>query len=273
LPLALPSPSVLAASFVPGIKEISKTIKMAFKAASDLAPPAPKAKAKPKAKPKAQNARVDTGVAHAKAQAKKDQDCKGHSVDKREFHAFLMSLVFYLELAEFFEICDGAHDDDQKLSCRECLKGKDRLAEWGVSEDMLREKFAGVDIWVPHMKFDDFAEWIMGFRWAAVTLKLDDSDDEEAVVEAGRRAVKESADLTFAGLGAESEMNMMKVTESFNRWDADGSGGISEEEMADVLKELNPEITDAKIKLLFSAADTNSDGIINIEEFCKFIFG
>jgi len=257
----------MAGSFVPGVTEMTKTITFAFKCASELGPNTAKA---PKEKKQAEIARVNTGVTHQKGKAKGDKE-KG-SVDKREFHAFLMAFRYVLELAEWFELCDGGFDDDQKLSCREALKGVKKLASWGVSEEMLREKFSSVDVWIPLMKFSEFEEWIMEFRMAEMTLKLDDSDDEEVQFHAGRATLVQNVDLTFADLGAASELNQCKVKEAFQNWDKDGSGGISEEELATVMKELNPDFTDLKIKLLFDNADKNRDGMIDFNEFLAFVF-
>lgn len=262
----------MAGSYVPGIQEMSKTIKLAFKASCELAPPKSPSHDSPKVT-KSTSAKIDTGVDHRKSpKSKHGKDKEKGGVDKREFHAFLLALGFYLEIAEFFEQCDGGHDDDQKLSCREVLKGTEKLAAWDISEDEVREKFSDVDPWVASMKFDDFSDWIMSHRMDNINLKLDDSDDDEVQYQAARATVKEGVDLTFSDLGAESQSNMMKVKEKFQTWDSDNSGGISCEEMANVMKNLNPDFTDKKVKLLFQAADVNNDGMIDIDEFMAFIF-
>lgn len=263
----------MAGSYVPGIKEMTKTIKLAFKASCDLAP----AKGSPRGQPKSpqrreSSAKIDSGVAHAKSKKNPGKEKEKGAVDKREFHAFLLALRFYLEMAEFFELCDGGFDDDQKLSCREVLKGKEKLEAWHITEEMVREKFSGVDPWVATMKFDDFADWILSHRMGSIRLKLDDSDDEEVQFEAARVDMEKSVDLTFQDLGSSSDLNMIKVRESFQTWDSDNSGGISCEEMAAVMKTLNPDFTDKKVQLLFQAADVNNDGMIDIQEFIAFIF-
>lgn len=261
----------MGGSYVPGVKEMTKTIRHAFKVSSELAPPSDKpGKAKAKAK---SSAKIDSNQAVSpKKGNKKDEDAKGKSVDKREFHAFLVAMRFLLELCELFETMDGACDDDQKLSCREVLKGKDKLEEWEISEAMVREKFTGVDPWVAHMKFDEFTEWVMGIRLEAMSLHLDDSDDEEVQYHAARKDLVDGVDVAFKDLGAESDLNKMKVRETFASWDSDGSGGISWEELAAVMKELNPTFTENKVKLLFEVADANKDGLIDFDEFLTFIF-
>jgi len=161
---------------------------------------------------------------------------------------------------------------DHKLACREVLKGKDKFAEWGISEEMLRAKFAGVDSWVPHMTFVELADWIMKYRMEDLHLKLDDSEDEEVQFEAASATLKASVDLSFPELGADSDLNMLKIKEVFAAWDNDNSGGIEFEELASVMKALNPDFTDRKCRLLFEAADTNHDGIITFDEFFVFVF-
>lgn len=259
----------MAGSYVPGIgaEEMKKCITHAFQASSTLAP----SSGQPAVKKTQSSAKVSTGVAHAKSKGKKKGD--GESIDKKEFHAFLVALKYYLELVEFFEQLDGAFDDDQKLSCREVLKGKDKLESWGISEDMVKtEGFPDVDPWKATMKFDEFAAFIMGHRMAELDLKLDDSDDEEVQKLAASAEMKAGVELTFSSLGAESDLNQMKVKEKFAAWDDDGNGLISYEELAAVMKKLNPSFTDKKCQLLFDAADTNKDGSIDMNEFVEFIF-
>lgn len=64
-----------------------------------------------------------------------------------------------------------------------------------------------------------------------------------------------------------------KVRELFRKWDSDGNGVISEEELADVLRELCPHFSPEHIRALFQAADVNGDGSIDYEEFINFLAG
>jgi len=217
-------------------------------------------------------AKVDTGMAHIVGKPHQHQDAKGKSVDKREFHAFLVALRCYLELAELFEICEGKNEDDQKLSLRNLMKGKDTLAEWGVTEEMVKEQFKGVDNWTSILDFSHFADFVMTVRMAAMHLHLDDSDDEEVQVCAASAIIRPAMHLVFEDAGEDSELNKHKVRETFNEWDADGSGGLEFEELAAVMKELNPAFTDAKCRLLFEAADENKDGVITFDEFLHLVF-
>ncbi|CAL1155761.1 unnamed protein product [Cladocopium goreaui] len=62
------------------------------------------------------------------------------------------------------------------------------------------------------------------------------------------------------------------VLAAFKRFDQDGNGSISREELAAVLKELNPDFEDATLHQLFSSADASGDGQLQLEEFIAWIF-
>merc|ERR1711879_39408 len=101
-------------------------------------------------------------------------------VDLKEFHGFIAAFRWYLELAELFEHLDAHQEDDQKLSLRECWKGKDQLAKWGVREEQLQEHFQGMEPEEPKWKFENFAKFCVEQRWEqemTVDLELD-TDDE-----------------------------------------------------------------------------------------------
>jgi hypothetical protein len=279
----------MAASYVPGIPndEMLKSIQFAFKVASELLP----CQKKPKKSKEPVGAKVDCGQNSKDLSSRKSNgslgcsskslsssDFKrgisssgGRNVHRRAFHAFIMAFRHYLEFAELFEICDTGKDHDHKLSCRECLKHKDLFGEWGISEEMVKGKFVGVDLWVAHMEFREFAEWVAAIRLDLFALKLDDSDDEEVLFEAASSSMKESVHVPFQELGTDSEMNKIKVQEVFEEWDTDHNGSLSCEELSSVLKALNPTFTDKSCKLLFDAADTNGDGLVDFEEFLAFV--
>lgn len=263
----------MAATLVSGIKEMTKAIRFAFKASSELAPTkAHRAKVKKQA-----SAKVDTGMDKTwgktlSIHSRQSNQAPKATVDRREFHAFLVSLRYYLEVAELFENMDGAFTDDQKLSCRECLRGKETLARWGLTEEMVRERFKEVDVWTPLMTFQEFAEWVMAFRWEGITLALDDSDDEEVQYHRAKSDMIEAVDLPFSDLGTESDLNKIKIKEIFVKWDLDKSGGIEEEELAAIMNELNPCMTKDIAKRLFTVADVNKDGVIDYDELVEFLF-
>lgn len=64
------------------------------------------------------------------------------------------------------------------------------------------------------------------------------------------------------------------ILAEFRKFDADGDGGISEEEMTTVLKALNGEnFTDDNAARLFSEIDVNNDGRVSVKEFVAWVCG
>jgi calmodulin len=199
-------------------------------------------------------------------------------VDFKEFHAFIMAFRYYLELAELFDHLDALHEEDQKLSLRDCKQGLEKLEVWGVSSAMLDEEFKDVEFWTPKWKFPDFAKFCVGKRWSQMELELElDSDDEEVLVEEGKASLQDAADI--ADLrdrrrreGEELKEDRKQVLDMFAQWDSHQSGKISEAELARVIQTLNPDITAEACKTMFEEADVNNDGSIDYEEFCLWLF-
>jgi len=59
----------------------------------------------------------------------------------------------------------------------------------------------------------------------------------------------------------------------FMRWDRDGTGEISLEELGIVLKEVNPNFLDDEIRTLIRHMDRDGNGIIDFREFIQWITG
>eukprot|EP00435_Cladocopium_sp_Y103_P000388 s4523_g1.t1 len=63
------------------------------------------------------------------------------------------------------------------------------------------------------------------------------------------------------------------VLEAFQKFDKDGNGSISREELVDVLRTLDPDDWDNNsIDHLLASADANGDGALQIDEFLRWIF-
>lgn len=201
---------------------------------------------------------------------------KAAKVSMKEFHAFLIAFKYYLQLLELFEWIDGQAEDNQKLSLRECRRAIFLLNGWGITEEELEEKFKGVDAWTSHMKFKDFAEWCIDESGCLNRLQLDDSDNEDVVH--GKTMHKlhsqHSVELKSEGYGVVPTNNVSNqelVLNLFRQWDVDGSGSITEAEMAAVLTALDPDLTAEQVSMLFSKADHDKDGNLDMNEFLSFI--
>jgi len=58
----------------------------------------------------------------------------------------------------------------------------------------------------------------------------------------------------------------------FRSWDQDGNGTISMSELQRVFRKLNPDMTSEELATIFRAADTNTDGVIDMDEFTTWLF-
>lgn len=63
------------------------------------------------------------------------------------------------------------------------------------------------------------------------------------------------------------------LTAVFRKYDENGDGTISTEELRAVLGRVAPELTAKELDLLFTQMDTNRDGVIQYEEFVSFVEG
>ncbi|CAK9026470.1 unnamed protein product [Durusdinium trenchii] len=75
-------------------------------------------------------------------------------------------------------------------------------------------------------------------------------------------------------MGGESlkDASIAKVQQALEEWDANLDGRISEDEMATALKILCPRMTQEVIKNLFSQADLNKDGFVDVNEFVQWLW-
>lgn len=62
-----------------------------------------------------------------------------------------------------------------------------------------------------------------------------------------------------------------EVAEMFDRIDEDGDRSISFEEFAGLLREMDHDNTNTRLRVCFDAIDTNQDGRVSFDEFCAWV--
>jgi Ca2+-binding EF-hand superfamily protein len=62
-----------------------------------------------------------------------------------------------------------------------------------------------------------------------------------------------------------------EVEEMFDRIDENGDRSISFEEYSGLMLELDHAKTDAELRTGYAAIDTDRDGRVNFEEFCRWV--
>jgi len=67
--------------------------------------------------------------------------------------------------------------------------------------------------------------------------------------------------------------NMEQVKAMFERWDADGNGTISKDELKQVFRALSSDMSDNDIETMLLAADQNADGVVDYKEFIDWLSG
>ena len=61
------------------------------------------------------------------------------------------------------------------------------------------------------------------------------------------------------------------VLEAFQRYDADGSGGISREEMAAMVAQLRLPVTDSYVTMAWDSYDVDGSGALDLPEFASMM--
>mmetsp|Transcript_129427 Transcript_129427/g.414855 ORF Transcript_129427/g.414855 Transcript_129427/m.414855 type:complete len:174 (-) Transcript_129427:80-601(-) len=69
----------------------------------------------------------------------------------------------------------------------------------------------------------------------------------------------------------DDEEDVEKIVGVFKKWDTDGDGVISLEELERVLIILNPSFTKKDLMMIFKQADANKDGKIDYHEFTAWL--
>mmetsp|Transcript_24183 Transcript_24183/g.38737 ORF Transcript_24183/g.38737 Transcript_24183/m.38737 type:complete len:443 (-) Transcript_24183:144-1472(-) len=79
---------------------------------------------------------------------------------------------------------------------------------------------------------------------------------------AGSISIKDCGD---GGMGA--------LVDAFARWDKDGDGTITSDELAAVLKHVNSKFTEVTVQKMMKEIDTDGDGFITLDEFIAWLSG
>mmetsp|Transcript_35809 Transcript_35809/g.64992 ORF Transcript_35809/g.64992 Transcript_35809/m.64992 type:complete len:438 (-) Transcript_35809:466-1779(-) len=80
----------------------------------------------------------------------------------------------------------------------------------------------------------------------------------------------EDGAVTVADLGEGSHASLI---ETFMKWDEDGDGTVTPEELEKILRKVNPKFTAVSVEKMMKEIDANGDGFIDIHEFVDWLSG
>jgi len=190
-----------------------------------------------------------------KGESKKAKKENESMVDHSEFHALLIAFRQFIEMDIMFDSIDK--DGTRMLNWKELEQALPKLEDWNLGKKSEVKKRWFKDDWTESLKYEDFAEWAINKKLGGLKLQLDENDAFESLQE---HMLKQDG---YEQCG--------KLLKAFEKWDSDGNGKITEEELYDVLNELDKTFTKEKATELFKAADANQDGNIDYAEFAKWI--
>lgn len=81
-----------------------------------------------------------------------------------------------------------------------------------------------------------------------------------------------SSSLTTTQTQENSQTQLEALITFFEKYDTDGSGLISKDAVASILKALNPAFLDAQLDAITNKVGVNKDGTININEFINWLY-
>eukprot|EP00928_Gymnodinium_smaydae_P003626 TRINITY_DN1128_c0_g2_i1.p1 TRINITY_DN1128_c0_g2~~TRINITY_DN1128_c0_g2_i1.p1 ORF type:complete len:511 (-),score=137.29 TRINITY_DN1128_c0_g2_i1:255-1745(-) len=179
--------------------------------------------------------------------------------------------------ASFKDFCNGQKDMDGKgfaKLCKDC--------------HILSKKFSATDADIIFSKVVkkgqrriDVSQFARALELIAEKKGVDLEDVHANVgcsagpVHAGTRAdaVRFHDDTsTYTGAHAEKHAAPEKLKQRFRELDANHDGVLNFEEMKQILRKGNPNLTDAQLRLVFNGADANGNGSLDFDEFVNFLF-
>lgn len=86
---------------------------------------------------------------------------------------------------------------------------------------------------------------------------------------AGRGLIIEAVGLQRGG---SAPGDIHKIQDAFRKWDVNGDGCITENELLQVIQKLDMRFSAKQVRQMFLAADLNNDGVINYDEFVQWLF-
>jgi len=133
----------------------------------------------------------------------------------------------------------------------------------GISEEVARKMYNDADI--DRDGEIDIQEW----QWVANETSAT-TQQIRSLYQKGAGSVDAKGNLVVKEV---TSSGMEAIVEAFTRWDKDGSGTITFDELLQVLRTLNPKMGEKTAEAMRRDIDVNGDGLIDILEFVGWLSG
>jgi len=170
-------------------------------------------------------------------------------VQRKEFRILLQFLRHYFELWIMFDSLDTG--EDRHINLGEFQNAIPKLADWGVlvEESKAEDLFNKIDNNDGgQVLFAEFCTW-------AIKQKLDLGEEDND--------------------GEMPELSMTveeRIKNTFSRYDVDGNGVITPDELQSLFSALDPDLNENEVKQIIAVSDANKDGVIDFKEFVDWLF-
>ncbi|KAI8080249.1 uncharacterized protein B0P05DRAFT_540549 [Gilbertella persicaria] len=112
-----------------------------------------------------------------------------------------------------------------------------------------------------HIDFDEFVSAMTHFLTPEITEEPEQVEDKTRDIQVTKQKSREN----YSRCLSRHEKDELK--QLFGKFDKNGDGQISEDELKEVMKGLGEKLSDQEIKDMMNDADTNQDGFIDFNEF------